>query len=341
MKKKWVFKDIPDEVQVYALKEELNINSLLCSLLVQRGINSFDCAKSFFRPNLGMLHDPFIMKGMENAVERLNEALLKEEKILIYGDYDVDGTTSVALMYSFLKSYSKSLFTYTPDRYIEGYGVSQQGINWAKEIGATLVIALDCGIRANENIRKAKEIGIDFIICDHHLPGEELPPAIAILDPKQPNCTYPYNELSGCGIGFKLLQAFCIQQGVDLNKLYQYIDLVAVSIASDIVPITGENRTLAFFGIKKLNDDPTPGLAALLEKSGSVGEIDVSKIVFGIGPRINAAGRIGHSKNAITLLTQQTKEDAQVYAEKLHLDNNERRSFDESITSEAIENDLC
>jgi len=337
MEKTWVFKAAPEEKKIRQLQGDLNINLHLSTLLVQRGVEQYDQAKSFFRPSLATLHDPFEMKGMDIAINRLNEAIFNKEKILIYGDYDVDGTTSVALVYNFLKKIYSNISTYIPDRYTEGYGISKKGVEWAKEIGATLVIALDCGIRANDSIAYAREFNIDFIVCDHHLPGDELPAAVAILDPKQSDCKYPYDELSGCGIGFKMLQAFCIQNGNEIESLYEYLDLVCVSIASDIVPMTGENRILAFFGLKKLNHAPNPGLKALMEKAGMAGEIDISKVVFGIGPRINAAGRIEHAKNAVDLLTQDTKENALVYAEKLQLDNLERRAFDEAITKEALE----
>lgn len=337
MKKKWVFKERANDQAVSDLKNQLKTNTIICHLLVQRGISTFDTAKDFFRPSLDSLHDPFIMKGLSEAVERLTNAIFENQKILVYGDYDVDGTTSVALLYNFLKPLSPNIFTYIPDRYTEGYGVSKKGVQWAIDHEIDLMICLDCGIQANETIGYATENHLDVIICDHHLPSEQLPPALAILDPKQNDCPYPYKELSGCGIGFKLLQGFCIQNGIEVEKLYHLLDLVAVSIASDIVPITGENRTLAYFGLKKINAAPLPGLAALIEKAGLHVPMTISDVVFGIGPRINAAGRINHARTALDLLTQDSKEAAKVFAEKLNLENTERKSYDESITKEALQ----
>ncbi|WP_420579970.1 single-stranded-DNA-specific exonuclease RecJ [Reichenbachiella sp.] len=337
MIKEWILKPQPAEEQIKNLQNQLHIHEILCALLIQRKIDNIDTARTFFRPDLDNLHDPFLMKGMDKAVERLTQAIFNEEKILIYGDYDVDGTTSVALAYNFLKTLSPNIFTYIPDRYTEGYGVSRKGVQWAIDHHINLFITLDCGIRAVENIQIAKDNGIDVIVCDHHLPGEVLPPAVSILDPKQTDCTYPYDELSGCGIGYKLLEAFSIQNGIEDNKLMELLDLVAVSIASDIVPITGENRLLAWFGMKKLNRSPLPGFAALIDKAGMRTPLSISDVVFGIGPRINAAGRIGHAKTALDLLTQEIKEDAYVFAEKLNLENQERRNYDESITATALD----
>lgn len=335
--KNWILKTQPEENKIKALQDQLNIQKVLCNILIQRGITNIDEARSFFRPELNDLHDPFLMKDMSKAVERLTHAIFEEEKILIYGDYDVDGTTSVGLVYNFLKDLSPNVFTYIPDRYTEGYGVSRKGIQWAIDHDIQLLITLDCGIRAIENIQFAKDHDIDVVICDHHLPGETLPAAIAVLDPKQSDCNYPYDELSGCGIGYKLLEAFSIQNGIDGNILLNFLDLVAISIASDIVPITGENRLLAWFGLKKLNNSPLPGVAALIEKANLRTPMSISDVVFGIGPRINAAGRIGHAKTALDLLTQPTKEDAFVFAEKLNLENQERRNYDESITLAALD----
>lgn len=337
MIKEWIVKHRPEKNKIKALQDELNIHEILCALLLQRGIKNIVEARSFFRPELGGLHDPFLMKDMDKAVERLTQAIFDEEKILIYGDYDVDGTTSVALVYNFLKELSPNVFTYIPDRYTEGYGISRKGMQWAIDHDIQLLITLDCGIRATENIKFAKDQSIDAIICDHHLPGTNLPDALAILDPKQSDCSYPYDELSGCGIGYKLLEAFSIQNGIDPNKLLGLLDLVAVSIASDIVPITGENRLLAWFGLKKLNNSPLPGFAALIDKANMTTPLSISDVVFGIGPRINAAGRIGHAKTALDLLTQETKEEAYVFAEKLNLENQERRNYDESITTSALD----
>ncbi|PIB37314.1 single-stranded-DNA-specific exonuclease RecJ [Reichenbachiella sp. 5M10] len=337
MNKQWVIQETPDPSLVTTLQESLHIGQHLAGLLVQRGISNYDEAKAFFRPELTDSHDPFDMKNMSIAVERLTQAIFNNEKILIYGDYDVDGTTSVALVYSFLKTFSSNLFTYIPDRYTEGYGVSMKAMDWAIEHRMDLIITLDCGIRAVQTISHAAANHIDTIICDHHLPGPVLPPAVAILDPKQPDCDYPYEELSGCGIGYKLMEAFSIQNGIDENQLLQFLDLVAVSIASDIVPITGENRTLAFFGLKKLNSHPVPGLSALITKAGLKTPLTISNVVFGIGPRINAAGRISHADAALDLLTQNSLEAAKVFAEKLNLENEERKSYDESITKEALD----
>jgi single-stranded-DNA-specific exonuclease len=337
MNKKWTIQCQPEPNDIEKLQTELNLNKLLCTLLLQRDIESVTSAQRIFRPNLSTLHDPFDMKGMDLAVERLTQAVFKEEKILIYGDYDVDGTTSVALVYNYLKTMTPNAFTYIPDRYTEGYGVSKKGIDWAIEHSIHLIITLDCGIRAVENIGLAAENGIDVIVCDHHLPGDELPNAIAVLDPKQADCNYPFDELSGCGIGFKFMEAFGVQNGIDSEKLMGLLDLVAVSIASDMVPITGENRLLAWHGMKKLNKSPLPGFAALMEKAGIAPPMEISHVVFGIGPRINAAGRISHAKTALDMLTQDNKESAMVYAEKLNLENVERRNYDENITAEALQ----
>jgi single-stranded-DNA-specific exonuclease len=288
MQKRWIRKASPPEDQVQA-----NINPLLASILIQRGINTFDQAKAFFRPTLQDLHNPFLMQDMEKAVARLHKAIKGNEKILIYGDYDVDGTTAVALVYSYLFSFYKFCEYYVPDRYSEGYGVSQAGIEYAAANGITLIITLDCGIKASDKVTLADSHGIDFIICDHHLPDANIPNAVAVLDPKREDCSYPYTELSGCGLGFKFMQAYA-QKHRNEDEVFQYLDLVAVSIASDIVPITGENRVLTVFGLKKLNENPSPGLKALKEIAAIRNELDVSGIVFTIGPRINAAGRIAH-----------------------------------------------
>ncbi len=298
MEKRWELRDIPNTDYLESLSKELNINKDLTALLLQRGITEFEQSKSFFRPSLSHLHDPFLMKDMDKAVNRLCEAIFSNTKILIYGDYDVDGTTSVSLMYGFLKSFSDHLEYYIPDRYTEGYGISTKGIEYAHDNGFQLIISLDCGIRAVDKAALANSYDIDLIICDHHIPGEQLPEAHAILDPKQPDCPYPFKELSGCGVGFKLLQGFCMQNSIPLEQLYQHLDLVAVSIASDIVPMVGENRVLAFYGLKKLNHSPCPGLKALMEVSGLKNEIDISSIVFYLGPRINATGRLTHAHDS-------------------------------------------
>ncbi|MEQ6118532.1 single-stranded-DNA-specific exonuclease RecJ [Reichenbachiella sp. MALMAid0571] len=336
MIKEWEIPSKDDNPLVSELAELLNVSPIICQLLVRRGVNSFDKAKTFFRPEISGLHDPFYMKDMDKAVARLNDAIFNNEKILIYGDYDVDGTTSVALVYSFLREIYENIDFYIPDRYSEGYGISKQGIDYAQASGTTLIIALDCGIRAIDNVNYANEKFIDFIICDHHLPGDKLPDAVAILDPKRKDCLYPYDELSGCGIGFKFLQGFCLQNTIDLEQLYNYLDLVAVSIASDIVPMTGENRILAWYGLKKLNSKPLPGFKALIDVSGFKNKLDITNVVFGIGPRINAAGRIGHAKSAVELLIAENDEQASTLAKNLNLNNIERKEYDESITLEAL-----
>lgn len=303
---------------------------------MQRGIKTFDEAKEFFRPSLSRLHDPFLMLNMDKAVNRLTEAVFKREKILIYGDYDVDGTTSVSLAYLFLSQFSDQLEFYIPDRYSEGYGISEKGINYAIENGFKLIIALDCGIRANDRALQSNEAGIDLIICDHHLPGEELPSAHAVLDPKQKDCNYPFKELSGCGVGFKLMEGFCQQNTIDKELLFEYLDLLAVSIASDIVPIVGENRILAHYGLKKLNQNPSAGLKSLIEVSGKKKDFTISDVVFSIGPRINAAGRLGHAKESVHLLIGKSEETT-AFADALNTRNIDRREFDQNITAEALE----
>ena len=314
----------------------LNISTHLATLLVQRGIGDFDGSKLFFRPDLSHLHDPYLMMDMELAVKRLNEAILKGEKILIYGDYDVDGTTSVTLFYGFLRKLYDNLDYYIPDRYQEGYGVSWQSIDFAQENGFTLIITLDCGIKSVDKVSEAKKRGIDFIVCDHHRPGAELPPAVAVLDPKREDCLYPYKELTGCGVGFKFLQAFCINRELDQAMLFEYLDLLVVSIAADIVPITGENRVLAYYGLQRLNASPRIGIKALINIAGITGILDITNVVFGLSPRINAAGRIKHAKEAVKLLLSEDEEEAQNFALEINKHNTDRRTFDSSITEEAI-----
>ncbi len=334
---KWVLKPTPDRKEVSTLSKAINVRDLLGSLLVQRGIRDFEAAKFYFRPQLNQLHDPFTMAGMQVAVERLSKALSKGEKIMIYGDYDVDGTTSVSLFYGFLSLHYKNLMHYIPDRYKEGYGVSQQGIEKAHEESVTLIISIDCGIKATEKINYAKELGIDFIVCDHHEPGPCLPPAIAVLDPKRDDCNYPYKELCGCGVAFKFLQAFCSSQAIPENQLIPFLDLVAIAIASDIVPITGENRILTYFGLHQINNQPRTGIKALLDICGFQKHIGITDIVFGVGPRINAAGRIDHAKDAVDLLLSNNKEEAAAFAELINANNLTRRNLDSSITKEALE----
>ena len=335
MTKRWIYKPVPPKESIDQLGKELNVNSYLTSILIQRGIADFETAKKFFRPSLDQLHDPFLMKDMKAAVERMKQAVDKEEKILIYGDYDVDGTTSVALVFSYLKNFHSRCEYYIPDRYAEGYGVSEAGIIWAEQNGFTLIIALDLGIKASDMVTLANHKGIDFIICDHHLPGTHIPQAVAVLDPKREDCEYPFKELSGCGLGFKLIQGFA-RQYRDEKEIFQYLDFVAVSIASDIVPINGENRILAHFGLKKLNENPLPGLKALKEIAGIKNELDISGVVFTLGPRINASGRVAHAHAAVELLIAKSEEEANLLAEKVNIKNDLRREFDTSITEEAI-----
>ncbi len=345
--KRWITKPIPDAHEhreaIASLTASLGVSPFLAALLVQRGVGSYEAARSFFRPEITALHDPFLMRDMDRAIARLTRAMRSEqpEKILIYGDYDVDGTTSVALVYGFLKQYHPQIDYYIPDRYKEGYGISTQGVAWAAENGFTLIIALDCGIKSIDRVAEAAALGVDFIICDHHRPGAELPAAAAVLDPKRDDCTYPYNELSGCGVGFKLLQAYCLHNGIPLEQLYPCLDLVAVSIASDIVPVTGENRVMAYFGLKYLNSAPRTGLKALIKIAGFKNELDLTNVVFGLGPRINAAGRIKHAKAAVQLLLADADEEADAFAMAINKHNTDRRQFDSSMTEQALDMIRC
>ena len=325
-----------DTQTVEALGKAINVNTTLANMLVNRGVDSFQKAKDFFRPDLDKLHDPFLMKDMEKAVERLQLAISREEKILVYGDYDVDGTTSVAMVYGYLSKFYQHLEFYIPDRYKEGYGISEKGVRYAAENNFKLIISLDCGIKALEKVSLAKELGVDFIICDHHTPGDELPAAVAILDPKRSDCNYPYKELSGCGVGFKLLQAYCQAEGKDPSEVMSFLDLLAVSIAADIVPITGENRILTFYGIERINNNPRPGIKALILRSKIEKDIEISDIVFKIGPRINASGRLEHAKASVELLISKDLDDALKRAEIVDTVNAARKNFDENITKEAI-----
>ncbi len=335
MNKRWVIKNAEDDL-VDKLYKELKISRTLCKLLVQRDITTYEEARDFFRPSLDHLHDPFEMKDMDKAVERIDTAIRNKEKILIYGDYDVDGTTAVALVYSFFSELYFHLDYYVPDRYKEGYGVSYKGIDWAAKNGFSLIIALDCGIKAIERIAYAKEKGIDFIICDHHRPGDVLPPAYAVLDPKRKDCPYPYKELSGCGIGFKLVQAFAETKGIPFKRVMNLLDLVAVSIAADIVPINGENRVLAYYGLRKLNKSPRPGFRSLIELNAKHKHLTISDIVFIIAPRINAAGRMDDAKNAVRLLISKEGMIAKKNANVLQEKNHERKIVDSGITEEAL-----
>lgn len=338
--KRWILKPAPatarDKLAIETLTQQLGVSPFLANLLVQRGCYTFEEARLFFRPEISHLHDPFLMKDMDKAMIRLQMAFIRNEKILIYGDYDVDGTTSVALVYGFLKTIYPHLDYYIPDRYTEGYGISKTGVEWAAANGFSLVICLDCGIKSIDRVAEANALGVDFIICDHHRPGPELPPASAVLDPKRDDCAYPYKELSGCGVGFKLLQALCQLRAIPLDELYPYLDLVAVSIASDIVPITGENRVLAHWGLKQLNARPRAGLKALIKIAGLTKNLDIMNVVFGLGPRINAAGRIKHAKEAVRLLLADTDEEADDFAMAINQHNQSRQTVDKSITEQAL-----
>ena len=334
-KKRWTYQEA-EEAEVEALQTQLNIHPVICKLLVHRNINTFDKAKDFFRPNLEHLHNPFLMKDMDIAIERIEKAITKNERILIYGDYDVDGTTAVSLVYSYFKDISDKIVYYIPDRYTEGYGISFKGIDFAEENNVTLMIALDCGIKAHDKISYAKEKGIDFIICDHHLPGDTLPEAVAILDPKRSDCNYPFDDLSGCGIGFKLIQAYSQKNNLDAEKIYNQLDLVAVSIASDLVSVIGENRILAKFGVDKINTNPRAGFKALMSELKLNRNLDITDLVFIIGPRINAAGRIAHGSEAVTLLIEEDYEMALEKTKKIQQNNTDRKTLDKDITEEAF-----
>ncbi|MDR3246125.1 MAG: single-stranded-DNA-specific exonuclease RecJ [Prevotellaceae bacterium] len=337
VERKWIMKQKGDPTDVQRLANELSIDTVLANLLVQRGVRTFDEARAFFRPKLENLHDPFLMKDMDVAVNGINKAIKDQENIMIYGDYDVDGTTAVSLVYLFLKKYYKRVSFYIPDRYSEGYGISYKSIDYAKEKEVSLIIALDCGIKANDKIMYAKSLGLDFIICDHHLPGDEIPEAMAVLDPKRSDCNYPFKELSGCGVGFKMLQAFCLVNNIPCFEIYPYLDLLAVSIASDIVPVIGENRILTFFGLKQLNENPRRGLKSIIKIAGLENQrVTIDDIVFKIGPRINAAGRMESGKAAVDLLTSESDEAANFFGETINTHNNDRKNVDRIITQEAI-----
>ena len=356
METRWILNKTVDNQQVAEIAKALNIDEHLATLLVQRDITTYDEAKVFFRPALSQLHDPFLMKDMDRAVDRVVQAIDNGEKILIYGDYDVDGTTAVALVYTYLKKFfkKKKIEFYIPDRYDEGYGISYKGIDYAADNDFKLVIALDCGIKAVERIQYANEKGVDFIICDHHRAGDEIPAAVAVLDPKRPDCTYPYKELSGCGVGFKLITALSIRKGLPIEGVYELLDLLAVSIAADIVPITGENRVLAYYGLKQLNKKPRPGIEAILQHANIyrreedpdrvdgendnalTRELTISDLVFLIGPRINAAGRIDKASDSVRLLLAEKHEHALKLAANINELNDTRRELDNGITEEAL-----
>ncbi|MCR9181499.1 MAG: single-stranded-DNA-specific exonuclease RecJ [Flavobacteriaceae bacterium] len=332
----WTLKPKPEANKISTLAQDLQVDETIATLLVQRGVESFEDAKKFFRPSLEDLHDPFLMKDMDKAVERIEQAITNEENILVFGDYDVDGTSSVALMSSYLLSYYPNVATYIPDRYEEGYGVSYQGIDFAADNNFSLIIALDCGIKAIDKVAYAKEKNIDFIICDHHRPGENLPEAVAILDPKREDCTYPYDELCGCGVGFKLIQALAGRRGQTIDDLMLYLDLVATAIGADIVPMTEENRVLTYFGLKVINSNPRPGFKAIIEQLKK-DTLEVSDVVFIIAPRINAAGRMKHGQHAVNLMTETDLEQAKIYAQEIEAYNLDRRETDREITEEALE----
>lgn len=335
MEKRWKILNA-NEQEINALQQALKINRTICKILVQRGYKTFDATKFFFRPSLTALHSPWLMKDMEKAVNRVNSAFENNEKILVYGDYDVDGTTSVASMYQFLTSIYSNVDYYIPHRYKEGYGVSKAGIDFAKKNNISLIISLDCGIKSVELIDYANSLNIDFIICDHHLPDEILPKAVAILNAKQQDCSYPYKELCGCGVGFKLMQAIAERLNLNSETYLQYLDLVATAIAADIVPITGENRILAYFGLKKVNENPNVGIKALMQLAGVQKEMNITNLVFIIAPRVNAAGRMDDAKKAVQLFIEKNEAKAKEFAEFLHNDNTDRKEADSSITEEAL-----
>ena len=333
---RWTLKPIPEASDISALKESLKVDDIIATLLLQRGISTYDKAKTFFRPQLEDLHDPFLMKDMDVAVSRIEKAIADNEPILVYGDYDVDGTTAVALMASYLRTQTDLIATYIPDRYEEGYGISFKGIDYADDNGCSLIIALDCGIKAIDKIAYAKEKGIDFIICDHHRPSKDLPDAIAVLDPKRDDCTYPYKELCGCGVGFKLIQALASKQGQSVEDLVPYLDLVATAIGADIVPITEENRILAYYGLQVINRNPREGFKAIMAEVKK-DELTITDVVFIIAPRINAAGRMKHGNHAVSLLMETDFNIANEYAAEINQYNTDRRDADKRITEEALQ----
>lgn len=337
MEKRWIIRESINRDTISRLQDELKVEAGIAKLLQLRNISGFEDARNFFRPELTHLHDPFLMKGMRAAIDRINTAITNGEQVLIYGDYDVDGTTAVSIVYSYFKKYIQQIGYYIPDRYKEGYGISFTSIDYAVEKGYSLIIALDCGIKAVDKIAYANERKIDFIICDHHLPGAELPNALAVLDPKQSDCPYPYKELSGAGIGFKLIEAFAVDNGYSKEECYAYLDLVATSIAADIVPITGENRVMAYYGLEKINKDPRPAIKALLNINQQKSLANINTLVFTLGPRINAAGRIEHGSKAVELLICDDDEQANAFALAINDTNTQRRDLDLGTTQEALE----
>ena len=336
MQKNWNILESNNAV-VSKLSKALNVSEIVAHLLVLRGITTFEEAKLFFRPEISHLHDPLLMKNMQKAVDRIQTVISNGEKVLVYGDYDVDGTTSVAMMYSFLKKKVKEIEYYIPCRYDEGYGISLKGIDYAKDNNFALIIALDCGIRAVNQVDYANKKGVDFIICDHHNPGEKVPEAVAILNPKQIDCDYPYKDLSGCGVGFKLIQAFSKQNNIDFSEIMEYLDLLTVSIGADIVPMTGENRVFSFYGLQQINKTPRVGLKALMEIANKTKNVTITDVVFGVAPRINAAGRIEHAKKAVEILVETDYAKAKLFADKIEGNNTTRKDLDKSITIEALE----
>ena len=337
MEKRWIFRPVPNPEEVIELADAIGIDNYLSALLIQKGVTNFEQAKNYFRPSLEDLHDPFSMKDMDKAVNRLLKAIKNGENILIYGDYDVDGVTSVSLVYGFLKQYHNNLQYYIPDRYKEGYGVSKQAINWSTKAGISLIITLDCGIKAIDCIQQAKDADIDVIVCDHHEQGDKLPSAYAILNPKQLACVYPFKELSGCGVGFKFMQGFLLRQSLSQEGLYAYLGLVTISIACDLVPLYGENRILAYHGLQILNNNPCVGIQAILQITGLPKKLGISQLVFGIGPRLNAAGRVAHATLAVQLLLEENLESASKLAQEIEQKNKFRRSLDSSVTTEALQ----
>ena len=336
MQKNWNILESKNTV-VSKLSKALNVSEIVAHLLVLRGITTFDEAKSFFRPEISHLNNPFLMKNMQKAVDRIQTVIASGEKVLVYGDYDVDGTTSVAMMYSFLKKKVREIEYYIPCRYDEGYGISLKGIDYAKKNNFTLIIALDCGIRAVNQVDYANEKGVDFIICDHHNPGKKIPKAVAILNPKQADCNYPYKELSGCGVGFKLIEAFSQQNNIDFSEIIEYLDLLTVSIGADIVPMTGENRVFSFYGLQQINKNPRVGLKALMEIANKTKDVTITDVVFGVAPMINAAGRIEHAKKAVEILVETDYAKAKLFADKIEENNTTRKGLDKSITKEGLE----
>ena len=333
---RWTLKTAPNKKKVSQLSNDLSVNPILASLLVQRNIDTFKKAKEFFRPSLEDLHDPFLLKDMDRAVSRIEKAIIDNENILIYGDYDVDGTTSVSLVSSYLKTITNHIATYIPDRYDEGYGISYQGIDFASDNNFSLIIALDCGIKAIEKVSYATQKNVDFIICDHHKPGDEIPKALAVLNPKRVDCTYPYKELCGCGVGFKLVHALASKRGQTIEDIQQYLDLVATAIAADIVPITGENRILTYYGLEVINSNPRNGIKAIIHQINKK-KLTITDVVFIIAPRINAAGRIKHGNYAVELLTEMNYEAALDFAASIEKFNLERKELDKKITYEALQ----